>query len=131
MPLIPAAGVILWDGCGYWLTKPLNSYGGYVYTFPKGRVEPGESLQSTAHRECLEETGIEPIITDVFGIYDGDSTRTTYFNGIPKDTVYPHFTSAETESILWVHVNDLHKYLNKPRDLLIADEILHRIPEGR
>jgi len=34
---------------------------------PKGRVEPGESLETTAIREVREETGINPEITGFIG----------------------------------------------------------------
>jgi ADP-ribose pyrophosphatase len=34
------------------------SAGGYVYMFPAGLVDPGESLENTAKREFFEETGM-------------------------------------------------------------------------
>jgi ADP-ribose pyrophosphatase len=33
--------------------------GGYVYGFPAGLLEPGESVEDTVRRELLEETGLE------------------------------------------------------------------------
>jgi ADP-ribose pyrophosphatase len=33
--------------------------GGYVYGLPAGLLEPGESIEDTARRELLEETGLE------------------------------------------------------------------------
>jgi 8-oxo-dGTP pyrophosphatase MutT (NUDIX family) len=32
------------------------------WTFPKGKVEPGETEEQTAHREVLEETGLECVL---------------------------------------------------------------------
>ena len=37
---------------------------GRVWAFPKGRVDQGESLEETALREILEETGHEAVIID-------------------------------------------------------------------
>ncbi|MCD4739825.1 NUDIX domain-containing protein [archaeon] len=33
-------------------------YEGGHWSFPKGKIEPGENLQETARREILEETGL-------------------------------------------------------------------------
>ena len=45
------------------LIKHVNS--GH-WSFPKGHVEPGETEVQTAHREILEETGIDVIIDSSF-----------------------------------------------------------------
>ncbi|MEB3187677.1 MAG: NUDIX hydrolase [bacterium] len=41
--------------------------GGKVWALPKGRIEPGETLEQTAQREVQEETGIEGEILDRIG----------------------------------------------------------------
>lgn len=41
-----------------WVVAPSNAFGGYTATFPKGRVEEGMSLRSTALREAYEESGL-------------------------------------------------------------------------
>jgi 8-oxo-dGTP pyrophosphatase MutT (NUDIX family) len=51
-----AAGAVVMEPDGrLWLVAPSNGFGGYLATFPKGRVEPGISLQATAIREVWEE----------------------------------------------------------------------------
>jgi ADP-ribose pyrophosphatase len=35
--------------------------GGYVFAFPAGLLEPGESIEETVRRELLEETGMEVV----------------------------------------------------------------------
>jgi ADP-ribose pyrophosphatase len=35
--------------------------GDYVYAFPAGLLDPGESIEETARRELLEETGLEVV----------------------------------------------------------------------
>lgn len=57
--LKPAAGAVVVEDDGrVWLVSPTNGFGGYTATFPKGRVDPGASLQHTAVREVFEESGL-------------------------------------------------------------------------
>jgi 8-oxo-dGTP pyrophosphatase MutT (NUDIX family) len=68
----PAAGVVIMEPDGrIWLVSPSNGYAGYQTTFPKGRVESGETMQANAIREAYEETGLKVKITGIFI----DSTR--------------------------------------------------------
>jgi 8-oxo-dGTP pyrophosphatase MutT (NUDIX family) len=54
-----AAGAIVVEDDGRaWLVSPTNGFGGYAATFPKGRVDPGGTLQHTAVREVFEESGL-------------------------------------------------------------------------
>lgn len=58
--LAAAAGaVILEDDGRVWLVAPSNRFGGYAATFPKGRVDPGTSLQCAGVREAFEESGLQ------------------------------------------------------------------------
>ena len=57
------------------LREPANHFGGYVWTFPKGRVDAGETPQQAALREVLEETGYTARITGLVpGMFEGDTT---------------------------------------------------------
>lgn len=61
--MITAAGAILWrpgaDGPEVALIhRPKKS----DWSFPKGKPEPGESVEQTARREVLEETGMAPVL---------------------------------------------------------------------
>lgn len=64
-----AGAVILEDDGRVWLVAPSNRFGGYTATFPKGRVDPGTSLQCASVREAYEESGlrvrIEAFLLDV------------------------------------------------------------------
>lgn len=53
-----AGAVILEDDARVWLVAPSNRFGGYTATFPKGRVDPGTSLQCASVREAYEESGL-------------------------------------------------------------------------
>ena len=45
------------------LREPKGHYGGYVWTFPKGRAGAGECAREAALREVHEETGYRARIT--------------------------------------------------------------------
>jgi 8-oxo-dGTP pyrophosphatase MutT (NUDIX family) len=42
----------------YRVIHPSNAFGGYRATFPKGKQEPGLSLEQTAIKETFEEAGL-------------------------------------------------------------------------
>ncbi|MFB9994856.1 NUDIX hydrolase [Deinococcus oregonensis] len=53
---IPGAGGVVFDSLGRVLLVRYRGSG--AWAFPKGHVEPGETLEQTAVREVQEETGI-------------------------------------------------------------------------
>jgi mutator protein MutT len=58
-PVRVVACVIERDG-KYLITKRLkHSHLGHLWEFPGGKVEPGETLEQCAVRECQEEIGVE------------------------------------------------------------------------
>ncbi|ANE43829.1 NUDIX hydrolase [Deinococcus puniceus] len=53
---IPGAGGVVFDALGRVLLVRYRGSG--AWAFPKGHVEPGETLEQTAVREVQEETGV-------------------------------------------------------------------------
>jgi 8-oxo-dGTP pyrophosphatase MutT (NUDIX family) len=49
------------------------------WTFPKGRVDPGEAINQAARREVYEETGLKARITAYLGVVVGVRHVTHYF----------------------------------------------------
>lgn len=75
-----SAGVVVVEPDGrVWIVHPTNGFGGYIRTFAKGRVEDGLSLQATACKEALEESGLRVRITGLLGDFDRTTTRTRYY----------------------------------------------------
>ena len=70
------------------LREPKNHFDGYVWTFPKGKAERGESEQQAALREVHEETGVEAKISKrIPGEFQGGTSKSIYFLMTPaKDT---------------------------------------------
>lgn len=110
-----AYGGVVFDAEGRILLREVaGHYGGYVYTFAKGRPDPGETPEQTALREVREETGVEAkIVGEVRGIFEGDTTDTKFFLMRP---VHVHASySSETASIAWVAPSDAPAWIAKTR----------------
>lgn len=57
-PIIKAASACVWRGDEVLLIKRASALGYGRWSLPGGKVEVGESLIETAHRELFEETGV-------------------------------------------------------------------------
>jgi ADP-ribose pyrophosphatase YjhB (NUDIX family) len=117
----PAAGVIIEEPDGrVWLLKPTNGFGGYTSTFPKGRIEPGISLQASAIKETFEELGLQVEITGFIGDIERSVTmarmyRARRVGGTPKDMGW------EAQAVQLVPQDQLHDILNTVVDRHTAD----------
>lgn len=87
------AGGVVFDPHAFpsyvYIAKPSNNFG--PWTFPKGGVEPGESLEEAAVREVEEETGVPARILP--GGYLGkieDYQTNHYFVMVRSGPVGPH-----------------------------------------
>lgn len=61
------------------LREPSNHYGGYHWTFPKGKIDEGETPEECALRETFEETGVKAKISSKINKSFGGDFSTTYF----------------------------------------------------
>lgn len=103
-PKADAYGGILFDGDGrVLLIEPSGHFGGYTWTFAKGRPGKGESPEQAALRRVLEKTGYQAEIFDVLPLaYEGDTSTTAYFL-MASVGDQARFT-AETAQTRWVSV---------------------------
>jgi 8-oxo-dGTP pyrophosphatase MutT (NUDIX family) len=115
------------------LREPKNHFDGYVWTFPKGRPDPGESPQAAALRETLEESGVQArIVSPIPGDFAGGTTINRYFHmsaeagtgGVLDD-------DPETSSIRWVSPDEARKLIaqttnakGRERDLSVLEAAL-------
>jgi len=126
-----AYGGVIFDAEGMVLLRePTNHYDGYVWTFPKGRPEPGESPQTAALREVGEETGIEAtIISALPGEFIGGTTVNRYFimkAAIGSGSIAPG--DDETASVKWMTINEARQHIGqttnatgRKRDLAVLE----------
>lgn len=65
----------------YVLAEPKGHFAGVTITFPKGKIDPGETAQQAAIREFFEETGLVVKITGFQGVYDGTTGSNIMYTG--------------------------------------------------
>jgi len=70
-------GVLIRDEAGRILLERRSDCG--FWGIPGGRVDPGESVERTAVREALEETGLTVRVTGLYGVYSDGRTRLVTF----------------------------------------------------
>lgn len=108
-----AAGLLLWDGSRLLLRKPTGHFGGYVWTFPKGRIDGNESAEEAALRETHEETGYRArIIAQLPGRFSGSTSVTRFFVGEP-DGAPGDFDRAETSALRWATPDEAELLLSE------------------
>lgn len=128
VPRADAYGGVLINRTGQVLLRePANHYDGYVWTFAKGRPDPGETPEQTALREVFEETGLlASIISVIPEVFAGSTTSNVFFLMEPVGA--PQAFSHETASIRWAReaeAKDLiaktTNTLGRKRDLAILE----------
>jgi 8-oxo-dGTP pyrophosphatase MutT (NUDIX family) len=100
-PVANSYGGVLVSGGGLVLLRePTRHNAGYVWTFAKGRPEPGETPRATALREVREETGYAArIIAPIPGTFAGTVGRSAFW--LMDATHPPAPFDGETVRIHW------------------------------
>lgn len=130
VPRADAYGGVLINGTGQVLLRePANHYDGYVWTFAKGRPDPGETPEQTALREVFEETGLRAnIITVIPGVFAGSTTSTVFFLMEPVGAPQPF--SRETASIRWAKEAEAKDLIRKTTNTVGARRDLAVLEAG-
>ncbi|MDE3008312.1 MAG: NUDIX hydrolase [Acidobacteriota bacterium] len=103
------------------------------WTFPKGKLDPGETFEEAALREVFEETGMRCEIVRFVG-----ATNYTHRKGRPKIVAYYLMTvregefapNDEVDALVWVPVAKVRSNLTWERDQELFD-IVTQLPELR
>lgn len=94
------------------LREPKGHYGGYVWTFPKGRQDRGETPTEAALREVCEESGqVAEIVSAIPGWFRGDTSATAFYLMRPVTDV--GFAADETSAVRWVSFDGAGEYLGQ------------------
>ena len=119
----PAAGVVIVEDDGrVWAVSPSNRFGGYDTTFPKGRVDPGVSLQATAIREAFEESGLRVKI--LAHLLDCARTLTyTRFYLARRIGGNPALMGWESQAVHLIPQDRLRKLLCNRNDQVVIDAL--------
>ncbi|NOZ92205.1 NUDIX domain-containing protein [bacterium 3DAC] len=115
---VSAGGIVFRKDGSTWQVLMVKNRRG-SWTFPKGRVEDGETLEQTAIREVEEETGIKAKIVRYAGsvsyVYHKDDGMTVdkkvhffimkYISGIPTPD------GVENIAVRWVDLHRVKDYM--------------------
>jgi 8-oxo-dGTP diphosphatase len=98
-------GVVVNEEGKVLLFEPHDHFGGYVWTFPKGTQDEGESPEQTALREVEEETGVRArIVGEVPGEFPGTTSTTRYF--LMRAEGQPGKPGAEAQAVRWASFDE-------------------------
>jgi 8-oxo-dGTP pyrophosphatase MutT (NUDIX family)/phosphohistidine phosphatase SixA len=104
------------------------------WSFPKGKLDPGERAASAAVREVLEETGVRvrlgpPLASQRYPVRGGMKT-VVYWTGRPVDHSRDHLDvstyvpNAEIDKVQWVTATRARGLLTYEHDVETLDEAL-------
>lgn len=123
--LIVAAGTVLWRRLSDELLQVALAHRPRYddWSFPKGKVEVGESEISAAHRETLEETGYSALFGPELCTIDylvGESKKTVRY-WAAQAIGEPELVSdiSEVDQIIWLTIADAYEKLTRKGDKLV------------
>jgi 8-oxo-dGTP pyrophosphatase MutT (NUDIX family) len=115
-----AGGVIVRDGRVLLVHRPEYD----DWSFPKGKLEAGETWEEGAAREVEEETGLRCTLAGELG-----RTRYSVAAG-PKEVRYFRMTCEgearaqnEVDEVRWATVSEARELLTHPRDRALLDTL--------
>ena len=97
------------------------------WTFPKGKLDPGETFEQAALREVFEETGMHCEVIRFAG-----TTNYTHRKGKPKIVAYylmsvgvGEFTpNEEVDELVWLPLENVREHLTWDRDQELFDLVM-------
>jgi 8-oxo-(d)GTP phosphatase len=130
--MIRAAGAIIWrENSPFDLEVLVIHRPQYDdWTFPKGKVDDGESSIAAAYREVKEETGVDA----VFGQYLGTTSykveenkkKVKYWMARAKSETTPFVPNSEVDKIEWVDTKTARHFLTHDEDRDLLDDFMSR-----
>ena len=130
---IYAAGAILWrEEKGKLLVALIHRSRHNDWSFPKGKVDPGETFPQTAVREILEETGLKiklgaKLPTAEYSVPSGEKKEVHYWAARVSDKAISESTfkpSEEVAKVDWVSPEKAHELLTYKFDNAVLDALL-------
>lgn len=107
------------------------------WSFPKGKLDPGESFEEAAVREVLEETGLEcrlgsRLSTVRYRVADGRSKEVRYWlMSVERGDIEARQPDHEIDQLRWIVAETGLNVLTHVRDRELLSEVLARVEDGR
>jgi 8-oxo-dGTP diphosphatase len=94
------------------------------WSWPKGKCEPGESLDACAVREVSEETGVLTTIGPILCVLNyrdqlNRPKRVTYFV-LKIASIREHQADEEVDAIAWIGLDDVNQWLTTSADTTVT-----------
>ncbi len=134
-----AAGAVCWREVEGQLRVAMIHRSRYDdWSWPKGKVDPGESLPEAAVREIREETGLKirlgaPLRVQSYKLDNGADKEVHYWaakvsdSSLAKSSFKP---DDEVESVVWVTVDEAREKLTYPHDKECLDDLINLHKDG-
>jgi len=128
--MIRSAGILLWRE-----RRPLELEVALVHrpryddwTFPKGGVAVGENPLQAAYRECIEETGIAPVVGPYLGevIYktEAGKKRVDYWMGQASGDEGDFAPNFEVDKMSWTSIKEARHFLTYDDDKSLLGQFI-------
>lgn len=99
------------------------------WSFPKGKLDPGEHVTQTACREVLEETGVEirlgqPLQAQLYSVGGGRAKTVHYWVGqvVGDDDVSQYQPNNEIDEVIWTPIKQAGKRLSYLHDVHLLEQ---------
>lgn len=133
-----AYGGVVVDTRGRVLLREVEGhYDGYIWSFAKGRPDPGESPRQAALREVKEEMGVDArILLPLPSSFTGSTTQTQFFLMVVDErSVDMNHRCKETSGLCWALPHEAERLisqttneLGRERDLMVLAESMLYLP---
>jgi 8-oxo-dGTP diphosphatase len=131
-PVLAAGGIVCRASeAGGWDVAVVHRPEHLDWTLPKGKLEPGESLEQCALREVLEETGYECLLGRFVGeveYLDRHARMKVVSYWLMQPTAGAFAPNAEVDELCWLPITDAVAALSYRHDRELLESVRAPFP---